>query len=1029
MRLVLVLAALSLTGLARAQIRQEILIPGSTESVARVLGLDPAPERSRFMLEVIRALYDQPENVSPEADKKLEALYGYLDSVTALESAIKEHRDGQPGLSFDDAADKHRRQKLEPVLELLGLKLVRRKNIYRVEIGSSKKAARRREALTEVGIDADSIARRLSAGETVSFEIPHESAPLPLPPPVWAEVIFGGPVPKHALFHAIMSDRKAALLYYGLSALNDRTLTFLASHPNLLERLYRDHAATFAVFGRSIVIQDGVIQIPGDARGQSLWSDLVDARIDEPERFIRRLLGRDNGRLAYFYDTVAHLDEPHRAFVLALSLADAGQRSSRFRGLYRAFANSNDHLNLEKLPFKRRAFDAALLLREVTVEKDGRLIGPSWYRLWREAFGGSDLPGNPNKNLAQLDRSEPVDADWLVESVCQSAPQLRRERFEMFLFAQRVFRDRTIEDGPDILLALRGFARHRTLMLTLERMGLTAPALYANAAKRAAGLSQIEDERRATVALTHFQAALALVSRAQLRGVLGIDEVQELVRTLLALELDAERENGTLASWLDGVLLPTLRLAGDIDQAAAADDVLVIALAGSRNEEPTVISWEGMSLRVSFHEPEYQRLLEMRAAQGGNALDSVLALRRLAGTMGEATSLEQLEPLAQKLGAFRGQIESGVESGVEYAISPRDVDKVLTKAVDQLRKMRKEKDLRDISSVTAPVLELSGELLAEVLCSFVYAIHLGHVDGPILITGKLAARHDFGVTVSNADTRKQIPWRLAVEVSNKVTPWHMQGSLLALDLGLARLRLRRLEGAPPPKAPTMTTGDRLTFSRAVALMKPLELSNAERDYIAKALRLGRARVEALASNADDADAIAETARLSEWRRYTLPFVLASDPEDVATYFSITELVWLGQSVIPEDERRPLNAWGSAALPETGCYCLRFPSPEPWEEFAGRIAHGQLAARMPDLNLIVAEKLFEWQLPASLAPSILSFLVLDCVERARPIFADDWHTLSRHALTFSPERIQDYISSLAADGPLRLAEDGFDEDGS
>ena len=89
--------------------------------------------------------------------------------MTALESAIKEHRDGQPGLSFDDAADKHRRQKLEPVLELLGLKLVRRKNIYRVEIGSSKKAARRREALTEVGIDADSIARSRQAGRIFSF--------------------------------------------------------------------------------------------------------------------------------------------------------------------------------------------------------------------------------------------------------------------------------------------------------------------------------------------------------------------------------------------------------------------------------------------------------------------------------------------------------------------------------------------------------------------------------------------------------------------------------------------------------------------------------------------------------------------------------------------------------------------------------------------------------------------------------------------------------------------------------------------
>ena len=121
--LVYVLVALSLSDLALAQIRQEIPIPGSTQSVARVLGLEPAPERSRFMLEVIRALYDQPGNVSPEADQKLETLYGYLDSVTALESAMKEYRGGQPELSLDGAADKRTREKLESWLELLGLKL------------------------------------------------------------------------------------------------------------------------------------------------------------------------------------------------------------------------------------------------------------------------------------------------------------------------------------------------------------------------------------------------------------------------------------------------------------------------------------------------------------------------------------------------------------------------------------------------------------------------------------------------------------------------------------------------------------------------------------------------------------------------------------------------------------------------------------------------------------------------------------------------------------------------------------------
>ena len=54
------LGALLVPVIGRAQLRQEILVPGSTASLARVLGFDPAPERSRFMLEPFgrTSLYD-----------------------------------------------------------------------------------------------------------------------------------------------------------------------------------------------------------------------------------------------------------------------------------------------------------------------------------------------------------------------------------------------------------------------------------------------------------------------------------------------------------------------------------------------------------------------------------------------------------------------------------------------------------------------------------------------------------------------------------------------------------------------------------------------------------------------------------------------------------------------------------------------------------------------------------------------------------------------------------------------------------
>ena len=563
------------------QLRQEILVPGSTASLARVLGLDPAPERSRFMLEIIRALYDQPEGVHSETDELLESLNDYLDSLTELEIASRRLPAGKAELLLTDVSDKEVRNELEKLLELLGLELRKRKGVYRVELDDGGHSKVRRKFLSEVGVDASAIARQLNAGAIASFEIPYETVPLPLPPPVWAEVVFGEHVPKHALFRAIMSDRKAALFYYGLCAVDDETLAYLVSHPELLGRLYRNHAAIFAAFGRSIHVNDGVIQIPGDARARRLWTDLVDARLNEPERFILRLLGTDHGRLAFFFDTITHLDEPYAAFAIGLYVDEQNERRDRFRGLYGGFARVEESVNLEELPFKRRAFDAALLLREVAIDGDGRLGLPHWYGLWREAYGGSDLPGRPEDKLEKLDADDPVDLAWLVERICDRMPDTRRERFEMFLFAQRVFPDASLEEAPEILLALRGFVRYRTLMLTLERMGLTSPSLYATAAKRAAELSDIGNGRRAAIALAQFQGALALIDRARFQRILDVDQARGLVRSLVVLELDEERYNGAIASWVDRVIVSSFRSLSGAGPDASEDDVLMLALAGA----------------------------------------------------------------------------------------------------------------------------------------------------------------------------------------------------------------------------------------------------------------------------------------------------------------------------------------------------------------------------------------------------------------------------------------------------------------
>src|SRR5436190_9156264 len=73
-----------------------------------------------------------------------------------------------------------------------------------------------------------------------------ETVPVPLSAKVWSAVVFRRPVERAALFAAIMSNRRAALLCYGLAALDNETLQFLSDRPALLSRLYEQDASMFA---------------------------------------------------------------------------------------------------------------------------------------------------------------------------------------------------------------------------------------------------------------------------------------------------------------------------------------------------------------------------------------------------------------------------------------------------------------------------------------------------------------------------------------------------------------------------------------------------------------------------------------------------------------------------------------------------------------------------------------------------------------------------------------------------------------
>jgi hypothetical protein len=307
--------------------------------------------------------------------------------------------------------------------------------------------------------------------------------------------------------------------------------------------------------------------------------------------------------------------------------------------------------------------------------------------------------------------------------------------------------------------------------------------------------------------------------------------------------------------------------------------------------------------------------------------------------------------------------------------------------------------------------ERSEPVLAETLTSILYAAHLGDPEGPALATGNIALRHELG-HVGTAGTRGA--WKLPSE-GHGAGGWRVTGSLLGLDVALARMSLRRLDSSVMPPEPKLVSAERQTAALTVALSNPAALSDAARDEIAAALGRGRARLAALDGNRASVEAAARDAGLSAWRRESLAWTLAHDRERLSSHLSLVETMWLGKPRL--SEAVSLDGWGAAVLPLNGCVCLAMPRANPWEPLSGRPSLGLLATRGADVSILVAEMLASLNMPAEIASGVIAYAMQEVVDHARPAYFDDWPEFSRAAAAVSRDTMVDFIAAQAAGGPL------------
>jgi hypothetical protein len=839
-----------------------------------------------------------------------------------------------------------------------------------------------------------------------------DTVPLPLPPDVWIDAVFGGRTTPQTLVPDILRSRDAALFYYGLFWLDDETRAWLAKERALVTFIAGDHASRFTLVAPAFRVSSGAVRPPGGDAALAGWESLVGARAAAPPDFLRALLGRDDGHLAYFFGAMGQVSDARLRLGLDLA-AGPERRLAAVARLYRVFHRLAHRWTVDAAPFWRPTLDPALLLSDLATDEAGSPRLPGTTEFWRQVLENDEpsRDAGPRDEVRALAQGEPIDFPTLCELLSRRDEAFYQRAHRQVLFASRLVGRVTPESVRDAMDAIRAAGSQPALAGTLERAGVRSVPLFARASRRAADLSRIGAADRATRSLGQFQGALFILARAALRGSLPHAAFEEAVESLVAVPIGTGGDyEGRLVPWLAGVLdarparVPAPSpsapasacqdpLGGETLDDAPPDDRVLRLLAGEWPDCP-VIEWEGTRYRVDLAWAEGTRLLRLLGEGRRPYLAAAGEAVRIADILSApAPAADDLRRQAAALDtlAAAARWEPEIRAALQDAavgLTPRT------------------------ASRTAAALRLvADDLTARGLAAYVYAASLGQPDRVMVTASEAAARHDFGFRRPGTDEGSS-EWRLPVPNTVGGRDWRMSGSLLGMDVGLAEFTLVSVSVRPPSRAPTMNERERRAFVDAVALTEPAALEDAKARFIVTAMRRGRTRVAAIRT-VEEAAALADEVGFSQARRTLLSWTVDHDQEHVAAAFAPVELFWLGCEDAPPTGR--LDAWGSPAAPRTGCLCLTLDAPRPWEVLTGR--WGMLASAFPDLKLTLAGLLVELELPAPLLAPVLAAATLDFVNTANPRGRHDRRALEAYVQRLGVEQLEQYLALLTTGGPL------------
>ncbi len=168
-----------------------------------------------------------------------------------------------------------------------------------------------------------------------------------------------------------MSDPALCRLYLGMGKLDPETAEQLRTAVSAQRSRSFAHVLDF--FGGMFQIRNGRAVVPGGARSEKAWAELVGVNPDQGPQFYDRLIVKDDGWLASYYDALMRVRGPVRDY-----LTDPN-RMRRFYNAVRGRLTSPGPAR----PVFRSNTDMMLLTTRLRVGNDGKAVIPGSLDMWK----------------------------------------------------------------------------------------------------------------------------------------------------------------------------------------------------------------------------------------------------------------------------------------------------------------------------------------------------------------------------------------------------------------------------------------------------------------------------------------------------------------------------------------------------------------------------------------------------------------------------------------------------------------------